>query len=152
MVLAWDSTINLYLSILTQNKRTRAWDRGEYLHNSTEKGWQKEMAYLERAVCTFYTAAGPHLLHHQPFLSYFLTLVRLHSPSPCSLAPAEHLTRAHEKGSTLKGRCWAATPRMPAPVQSNKAGCLPLTGCLEGKTGSFLPVSSSVSGYFYNTF
>lgn len=66
-------------------------------------------------------------------------------------APAERLTRADEKGSPVKGQCWAATPRMPAPVQSNKAGCPPLTGCPGGKSGSFLPLILSLHWYHYAT-
>lgn len=120
-----------------------AWGRGEHLC-SAEKEGQKKMAYLERAVCTFHTAAGPPppLLTTTPSLSP--PFCPSFSPSLLSPAPAERLTRADEKGSSVKGQCWAATPRMPAPVQSNKAGCPPVTGCLGGKTGSFLPLCLSV--------
>lgn len=62
------------------------------------------MAYLERAVCTFHTAAGYPLIA-TPSLSYFLSLVLPHPPSLCSPAPAERLTRADEKGSSVKGQC-----------------------------------------------
>lgn len=73
-------------------------------------------------------------------------------PPLLSPAPAERLTRADEKGSSVKGQRWAATPRMPAPVQSNKAGCPPITGCLDGKTGSLLPLRLSLHWYQYATF
>lgn len=52
------------------------------------KGWQKEMAYLERAVCTFYTAAAPpsypSAAHFSPT---FCLLHPLHPPSAPPLLP-----------------------------------------------------------------
>lgn len=97
------------------------------------KGEGKKWLILKEQ-CALFTQLQPPPSITSPLLSYFLSLVPLHPPStptlPCSLAPAERLTRAHEKGSSVKGQCWAATPRMPPPVQSNKAGCPLLTGCL----------------------
>lgn len=60
--------------------------------------------------CALFTQLQPPSIT-SPFLSYFLSLVPLHPPTthpptlPCSLAPAERLTRAHEKGSSVKGQC-----------------------------------------------
>ncbi|TNN85075.1 hypothetical protein EYF80_004729 [Liparis tanakae] len=83
---------------------------GQRLCKGPEKEGQGEkMAYLERAVCTFHTAAAadppPHNTH-SPSLSYFLSLVLPDMPPPFSPpAPAERLTRADEKGSSVKGEC-----------------------------------------------
>lgn len=115
----------------------------------TEKKW-----LILKAQCALFTQLqGPPLPSHYP-ISLLLSVPRSllqHPPSLLSPAPAERLTRADEKGSSVKGQCWAATPRMPAPVQSNKAGCPPVTGCLGGKTGSFLPLCLSVHWYHYAT-
>lgn len=57
----------------------------------------------------------------------------LPTPPPPSPAPPERLTRADEKGSSLKGQSRASTPGMPAAVLSNKAG-YPVTACLGVET------------------
>lgn len=113
---------------------------------------KKNLILKEQSALFTQLQATPSLLPHlsPTFCPSFSPTSSLLSP----LAPAERLTRADEKGSSVKGQCWAATPRMPAPVQSNKAGCPPVTGCLGGKkknglaAASLLICSLEPIGYF----
>lgn len=75
----------------------------------TEWGAEK-MAYLERALCSSLTASG------SPFSSPQLSAGFLHTPPPTPPL-TEHFTCGW-KGQS----CAATTPKMPLPVQSNKAG------------------------------
>lgn len=113
------------------------------------KGDRKKWLILKEQ-CALFTQlqATPH---HYP-ISVLLSFPR--SPAatlPLLPAPAERLTRADEKGSSVKGQCCAATPRMPVPVQSNKAGRPPLTGCLSGKLDHAY-LCLSVHWHHYATF
>lgn len=119
--------------------RTRAWGKGEHLWNSTEKEGEKKNGLSWKSSVHFSHSCRLAPPHYYP-ISLLLSVLRFlrHPPSLLSPAPAERLTRADEKGSSVKGQGWAATPRMPEPVQSNKAGCPLVTGCLAGKTGSLL--------------
>lgn len=111
---------------------------GVSIYATAQRKRDRKKWLILKEQCTFHTAADdpppPLPPSHYP-ISLLLSVPRSpqHPPSLLSPAPAERLTRADEKGSAVKGQCWAATPRKPAPVQSNKAGCPPVTGCLGGK-------------------
>lgn len=126
---------------------------GVSIYATTQKEGQKKWLILKEQCALFTQLQAPPAPPHCP-ISLLLSVPRSlqHPPSLLSPAPAERLTRVDEKGRSVKGQCWAATPRMPAPVQSNKAGCPPVTSCLDGKTGSFLPLCLSVHWYHCGTF
>lgn len=95
--------INLYLSVPTQENRTRARGRGEHLCNSTQKKW-----LILKEQCALFTqlqaapSSPPHL--SPAFCPSLLPPPASLPPSLHSPAPAERLTRADEKGSSVKGQ------------------------------------------------
>lgn len=122
---------------------TRARGRG----GRRERGPEKWLILKEQRALFTQLQPPPH--SHSP-----LSILRpptQHAPSLLSPAPAERLTHADEKGSSVKGQRRAATPGMPAPVQSNKAGCPPVSGCTGGRTGPFLPLIASLGPRRYSS-
>lgn len=135
----------------TQIKGTRARGRGEWASTWRQRGRKRARQKIwlilkeQRALSTQLQPPPPTTPSLSP--PFYPSVLSDILPPSFSPAPAERLTRADEKGSSVKGQCWAATPRMPAPVQSNKAGCPPVTGCLDGRTGSVLSLCLSVHWY-----